>query len=168
MIPHAFEFFLTFLQILSNIQMNKLLHKPNCCPDWMYIIMQQCWRYNPKHRPPFIALLEHLTNRFVVRQQLLLFTLLTRLKKGKVLKNWQPKITISLHMPGFNFNFTNWQFTNQVYSSENIWFKMIYWMQVELAWVKRIFCSTCHDYCVSLIAWNLSISWPWVEKRRVF
>jgi len=25
--------------------------------------MQQCWRYNPKHRPPFIALLEHLTNR---------------------------------------------------------------------------------------------------------
>ena len=97
MIPHAFEFSLAFFQILSNIQMNKFLHKPHCCPDWMYIIMKQCWRYNPKHRPPFIALLEHLTNRFIVRQQLLLLKLLTRLKKGKVLKRLttQNKLTFA-------------------------------------------------------------------------
>ena len=74
MIPHftlwSLGFSLTFFpQILPNIQNNKLLHKPNSCPDWVYNMMQQCWRYNPKHRPPFIALFEELSRRFVIGQQ---------------------------------------------------------------------------------------------------
>lgn len=50
-------------EILPNIQINKLLHKPNSCPDWVYIMMQQCWSYNSKLRPPFIALFKKLARR---------------------------------------------------------------------------------------------------------
>jgi len=52
-------------QILPHIRDKGPLAKPEGCPDWVYIIMHQCWTYDPVQRPPFIAIFECLTCRLV-------------------------------------------------------------------------------------------------------
>lgn len=52
-------------QILLHIRDKGPLTKPEGCPDWVYIIMHQCWTYDPVQRPPFIAIFDCLTSRLV-------------------------------------------------------------------------------------------------------
>ncbi|XP_068725930.1 uncharacterized protein [Montipora capricornis] len=39
------------------------LSRPECCPDWVYILMHQCWAFDSKQRPPFLAIFDCLTSR---------------------------------------------------------------------------------------------------------
>ncbi|KAL9950624.1 hypothetical protein ACROYT_G043149 [Oculina patagonica] len=39
------------------------LTQPDGCPDWVYIMMHQCWTFEPIQRPPFIAILDCLSSR---------------------------------------------------------------------------------------------------------
>ena len=41
------------------------LDKPEGCPDWVYIIMHQCWAFDSLQRPPFLALFDCLTSRYL-------------------------------------------------------------------------------------------------------
>ncbi|KAL9950623.1 hypothetical protein ACROYT_G043148 [Oculina patagonica] len=50
-------------EILPYIRDNGPLSKPEACPDWVYIIMHQCWAYQSMQRPPFIAIFDCLTSR---------------------------------------------------------------------------------------------------------
>lgn len=40
------------------------LTQPDGCPDWVYIMMHQCWTFDPIQRPPFIAILDCLSSRY--------------------------------------------------------------------------------------------------------
>ena len=42
------------------------LGQPDCCPDWVYKIIHQCWAYDSTQRPPFLAIVDCLTSRYVV------------------------------------------------------------------------------------------------------
>ncbi|XP_068725933.1 uncharacterized protein [Montipora capricornis] len=50
-------------KILPYQRDNGPLNKPKCCPDWIYILMHQCWAFDSKQRPPFLAILDCLTSR---------------------------------------------------------------------------------------------------------
>lgn len=50
-------------EILPHIRDNGPLAKPDDCPEWVYIIMHQCWAYFPQQRPPFLAIFDCLTSR---------------------------------------------------------------------------------------------------------
>lgn len=54
---------LTIDKILPHIRDKGPLTKPEGCPDWVYIIMHQCWTYDPVQRPPVIAIFDCLTSR---------------------------------------------------------------------------------------------------------
>lgn len=40
------------------------LSKPKGCPDWMYIIMHQCWTHDSVQRPSVLAIFDCLTSRY--------------------------------------------------------------------------------------------------------
>nr|XP_058966526.1 tyrosine-protein kinase JAK2-like isoform X2 [Pocillopora verrucosa] len=50
-------------EILRHLRDNGPLEKPEGCPEWVYIIMHQCWAYVPQQRPPFLAIFDCLTSR---------------------------------------------------------------------------------------------------------
>ncbi|KAL9964999.1 hypothetical protein ACROYT_G028722 [Oculina patagonica] len=58
-------------EILPNIQNSKLLCKPKSCPEWIYIMIHQCWPYQPRQRPPVIALYDRLTSRKPTQSRLM-------------------------------------------------------------------------------------------------
>ncbi|XP_068675220.1 uncharacterized protein [Montipora foliosa] len=39
------------------------LSRPECCPDWVYILMHQCWAFDSMQRPPILAIFDCLTSR---------------------------------------------------------------------------------------------------------
>lgn len=41
------------------------LDQPERCPIWMFIIMHQCWTFEPEQRPPFLAIFDCLTSRYL-------------------------------------------------------------------------------------------------------
>ena len=52
------------LQILDHMKENRPLDQPSGCPHWVYILMHQCWTYEPTQRPPFIAITDCLSRRY--------------------------------------------------------------------------------------------------------
>ena len=51
-------------QILPHIRNHGPLSKPDGCPDWVYILMHQCWAYESVQRPPALAIFDCLTSRY--------------------------------------------------------------------------------------------------------
>lgn len=47
-------------QVLKYVMDGGVMERPQGCPDRLYVLMEMCWRYNPKHRPSFIDLVEDL------------------------------------------------------------------------------------------------------------
>lgn len=45
---------------------NGPLDQPSGCPDWVFILMHQCWTYEPMQRPPFIAIIDCLSRRYEI------------------------------------------------------------------------------------------------------
>lgn len=58
-------------EVGASILDRKLLQKPRSCPDWIDIMIHECWTYQPQQRPPAIALLDCLACR-VPRQSWLI------------------------------------------------------------------------------------------------
>ncbi|XP_022781523.1 uncharacterized protein LOC111322652 isoform X3 [Stylophora pistillata] len=50
-------------KILDHMKENGPLDQPSGCPYWVYILMHQCWTYEPVERPPFIAIIDCLSRR---------------------------------------------------------------------------------------------------------
>ncbi|XP_068676830.1 uncharacterized protein [Montipora foliosa] len=50
-------------EILPYQRDNGPLSRPKYCPDWVYILMHQCWAFDPKQRPPILAIFDCLTSR---------------------------------------------------------------------------------------------------------
>ncbi|XP_022781529.1 uncharacterized protein LOC111322654 isoform X1 [Stylophora pistillata] len=50
-------------EILPQIRDNGPPTRPEGCPEWVHIIMHQCWAYVPQQRPPFLAVFDCLTSR---------------------------------------------------------------------------------------------------------
>lgn len=50
-------------KILDHMKENGPLDQPSSCPHWVYILMHQCWTYEPTQRPPFIAIIDCLSRR---------------------------------------------------------------------------------------------------------
>ena len=52
-------------QILAHQRDSYPLQRPECCPDWVYILIHQCWAFTSEQRPPFLAIFDCLTSRYV-------------------------------------------------------------------------------------------------------
>lgn len=50
-------------EVIHQIRNVGPLSRPDGCPDWVYIVMHQCWAFDPVQRPPFIAIFDCLTTR---------------------------------------------------------------------------------------------------------
>ncbi|XP_015759023.1 PREDICTED: uncharacterized protein LOC107338306 [Acropora digitifera] len=50
-------------QILEHQRVSCLLDRPECCPDWVYILIHQCWTFRSDQRPPFLAIFDCLVSR---------------------------------------------------------------------------------------------------------
>jgi len=50
-------------EILPHMREKGPLDPPEGCPDWVYIIMHQCWAFDSTQRPPFLAIVDCLTSR---------------------------------------------------------------------------------------------------------
>ena len=56
--------FFFFFQIHPYLEtVGSRLFKPDCCPHWLFIVVQQCWLYNRLERPSMAAILDCLTHR---------------------------------------------------------------------------------------------------------
>ena len=49
---------------MPHIRDNGPPDKPEGCPEWVYIIIHQCWAYVAQQRPPFLAIFDCLTSRY--------------------------------------------------------------------------------------------------------
>lgn len=64
------------------------MKQPEFCPNWVYLLMHQCWAFDSVQRPPFLAIFDCLTSRYLKNytlftQKLLLVT--EQVKEGDVL-----------------------------------------------------------------------------------
>ncbi|XP_074612250.1 uncharacterized protein LOC141866614 isoform X4 [Acropora palmata] len=50
-------------QILEHQRVSCPLDRPECCPDWVYILIHQCWAFKSEQRPPFLAIFDCLVSR---------------------------------------------------------------------------------------------------------
>ncbi|XP_078353413.1 uncharacterized protein LOC144638109 isoform X2 [Oculina patagonica] len=62
-------------EILPHLREIGPLAKPEGCPNWVYIIMHQCWTYDPVQRPPVIAIFDCLTSRQPMKSWIMSFWL---------------------------------------------------------------------------------------------
>ena len=60
----------SIFQILPHIRNHGPLSKPDGCPDWVYILMHQCWAYDSVQRPPALAIFDCLTSRYFLKLSL--------------------------------------------------------------------------------------------------
>ena len=47
-------------QVLNYVMSGGVMERPEGCPDRLYALMESCWRFNEKHRPTFIDIIEDL------------------------------------------------------------------------------------------------------------
>lgn len=45
-------------RILEYLRSGNRMAKPHCCSDEIYCTMQQCWAYDPAHRPTFSEIVQ--------------------------------------------------------------------------------------------------------------
>ena len=55
----------TILQILYHMREEGPLGQPEHCPKWVYNVLHQCWTYESEQRPPFLAIFDCLTSRYL-------------------------------------------------------------------------------------------------------
>ena len=60
----ALMHFFFLIQILRHMRHKGPLDPPEGCPDWVNIIIHQCWAYESVQRPPFLAIFDCLTSRY--------------------------------------------------------------------------------------------------------
>ena len=47
-------------QVLKYVMDGGVMERPEGCPDRLYVLMEMCWRYQAKHRPSFLDIIEDL------------------------------------------------------------------------------------------------------------
>jgi len=47
-------------QVLKYVMDGGVMKRPEGCPDRLYVLMEMCWRYQAKHRPSFLDIIEDL------------------------------------------------------------------------------------------------------------
>ena len=64
------------------------MKQPEFCPNWVYLLMHQCWAFESVQRPPFLAIFDCLTSRYLKNYTLFTKNLLLvteQVKEGDVL-----------------------------------------------------------------------------------
>lgn len=55
---------LTNEDVMEYVYERNVMTQPTDCPEAMYAIMEECWRYYPKDRPSFVELVQKFLSKF--------------------------------------------------------------------------------------------------------